>query len=136
MTVESAIRAMLDYRLWIHAALSLASLAPKSDLQPNGPTMIRFLDSSNNDNNSLDIIFFVTSLDFFIALVPTKIGWRGPWCIVTCGWSIIFAGLLWGSVQSSKWVRHTLSTLVGGGNNALAQGFGQLVLEHQRPVEV
>jgi hypothetical protein len=94
MTVKPAIRAMLDYRLWIHAALNLASLAPKSDLQPNGPTMIRFLDSRNNDNNSLDIILFVTSLDFFIALAPTKIGWRGPWCIVACGWSIIFAGLL------------------------------------------
>lgn len=63
----------------------------------------------------------VVILSFLISLASDKTGWRGFWCIVAFGWSIILAGSLWGSVQSSQWVRYALFTLLSGGN-PLAQG--------------
>jgi hypothetical protein len=123
MTMKSTIRALLDYRLWMHAALNVVSLAPKGGLQLYGPTVIRSLGFSKINANLLNSVssFLVIILSFFISLASDKTGWRGFWCIVAFGWSIIFAGSLWGSVQSSQWVRYALFTLLSGGN-ALAQG--------------
>jgi hypothetical protein len=63
----------LDYRLWMHAALILVSPAPKSGLQLYGPTVIRFLDSSNMDVNLLKSSSLITSPSFFVSLASTKL---------------------------------------------------------------
>lgn len=123
MTVKSTIHALLDYRLWMHAALNVVSLAPKGGLQLYGPTVIQSLGFGKINANLLNSVssFLVIILSFSISLASDKTGWRGLWCIVAFGWSIIFAGSLWGSVESSQWVRYALFTLLSGGN-ALAQG--------------
>ncbi|CAG9986486.1 unnamed protein product [Clonostachys byssicola] len=116
--------ALLDYRLWLHMILNVASLAPKGGLQLYGPLVIRSLGFSKTDANLLNAVssVLVIILSWIISIASDRTKLRGPWCIVALLWSVIFAGALFAkTTDPDKWLRYALFTLLSGGN-ALTQG--------------
>ncbi|CAH0040345.1 unnamed protein product [Clonostachys rhizophaga] len=116
--------ALLDYRLWLHMILNVASLAPKGGLQLYGPLVIRSLGFSKTDANLLNAVssVVVIVLSWIISIASDRTKLRGPWCIVALMWSVIFAGALFAkTTDPDKWLRYALFTLLSGGN-ALTQG--------------
>ncbi|TDZ39372.1 putative transporter [Colletotrichum spinosum] len=105
ITLKSLLKALTDYRLWVHILLNIVALSPKGGLQLYGPNIIKSLGFSRTNANLLN---------------ATRR--RGPWSIVAFAWSIVFAGVLYGlPAGSDKWARYAIFTLLSGGN-ALAQG--------------
>ena len=124
ITLTTFREAIVDYRLWLHMLLNVVSLAPKGGLQLYGPTIIRNLGFSKTNANQLNAVssVLVIILSGLISFASDKTRWRGPFCIVAFSWSLIFAGTLHGlPVNSDKWSRYAVFTLLSGGN-ALAQG--------------
>jgi hypothetical protein len=115
--------ALLDYRLWLHMIINVASLASKGGLQLYGPFVIRSPGFSKINANLLNAVssMLVVVLSWVISFALDRTRLRGPWCIVAFLWSIAFAGALFGQTTSPKWTRYAIFTLLSGGN-ALAQG--------------
>lgn len=116
--------ALLDYRLWLHMILNVASLAPKGGLQLYGPLVIRSLGFSKTDANLLNAVssVLVIVLSWIISIASDRTKLRGPWCIVALMWSVVFAGALFAkTTDPDKWLRYALFTLLSAGN-ALTQG--------------
>ncbi|KAL4884094.1 major facilitator superfamily domain-containing protein [Aspergillus karnatakaensis] len=144
ITLPALLAALTDYRLWLHMALNVISLAPKGGLQLYGPTVIKNLGFSKINANLLNAVssVLVIIFSFAISFASDKTKLRGPWCIAAFVYSIAFAAALFAlppaSVPASgsgsaggggggsnggsdKWTRYAIFTLLGAGN-ALAQG--------------
>ncbi|KAI9150701.1 putative transporter [Paramyrothecium foliicola] len=124
ITLKAFYEAILDYRLWLHMLLNIVSLAPKGGLLLYGPTIIRNIGFSRTSANLLNVVssVLVIVLSWLISFASDRTRWRGPWYIVSFAWSIIFAGVLYSlPVDSNKWTRYAIFTLLSDGN-ALAQG--------------
>lgn len=122
------LRAMSNYRIWVHTILNLLALTPKGGLQLYGPTIIKQLGFSTVNANLLNAVssFIVIFLSYLIAFCSDKTKLRGPWCIVAFTWSIAFAGALYGlPIGTEKWTRYAIFTLLSGGN-ALVQGLNDV----------
>lgn len=116
--------AVCDYHLWLHGILNILALAPKGGLQLYGPSIIKSLGFNKTKANLLNSVssYLVVVLSFLISFASDKTGQRGLFCIVSFVWAIVFGGALLGiGVDSDKWLRYAIFTLLGSGN-ALAQG--------------
>ncbi|EAT89632.2 hypothetical protein SNOG_02901 [Parastagonospora nodorum SN15] len=116
--------ALLDFRLWLHMIINMASLAPKGGLQLYGPSVIKGLGFSKTRANALNSIssYLVVVFSFAISYASDKTHQRGLWCIVAFAWSIAFSGALYGlPLNANRWTRFWIFTFLGSGN-ALAQG--------------
>lgn len=115
--------AICDVRLWLHGLLNIICLSPKGGLQLYAPSIIKSLGFGKTRANLLNSVssYLVVIFSFLISFGSDKTGLRGPFCIVAYIWSITFAGALLGiGVNSDKWLRYAIFTLLGSGN-ALAQ---------------
>ncbi|KAH6001583.1 hypothetical protein HBI83_211270 [Parastagonospora nodorum] len=115
--------ALLDFRLWLHMFINMASLAPRGGLQLYGPSVIKGLGFSKTRANALNSISSYLVVNYIIyqnhPYSPHK---RGLWCIVAFAWSIAFSGALYGlPLNANRWTRFWIFTFLGSGN-ALAQG--------------
>ncbi|KAL3470741.1 major facilitator superfamily domain-containing protein [Aspergillus californicus] len=116
--------AISDIRIWLHGLQNILSLSPKGGLQLYGPSIIKSLGFTKTKANLLNSVssYPVIIFSFIISFCSDKTGLRGPYCIVAYVWSIAFAGALLAiGINSDKWLRYTIFTLLGSGN-ALAQG--------------
>lgn len=115
--------AISDIRIWLHGLLNILALSPKGGLQLYGPSIIKSLGFSTTRANLLNSVssYLVVVLSFLISFCSDKTGLRGLFCIFSFIWSIAFGGALLGiGIDSEKWVRYAIFTLLSGGN-ALAQ---------------
>lgn len=87
-------------------------------------SIIQSLGFSRTNANLLNAVssVLVILLSWLISFASDKTRWRGPWCVLAFSWSMIFAGVLYGlPLESDRWARYAIFTLLSGGN-ALGQG--------------
>ncbi|KAH8886296.1 alternative sulfate transporter [Thozetella sp. PMI_491] len=107
-----------DWNLWGHFAINLLGLAPKGGLQLFSPSVIKALGFSTTNANALSSVssYGVCVLSFLVSWASDAQKLRGPWCIACCAWSMIFAGVMYGTPNSTSWTRFALFTLLNSGN--------------------
>ncbi|KXJ93639.1 alternative sulfate transporter [Microdochium bolleyi] len=113
------LQTLADYRLWCHVAINLLGLVPKGGLALYSPTIIKSLGFSTTEANALSSIsnYGVCILSFAVSWASDATGVRGPWCVLTCVFPMVFAGALYGlPLSTGAWTRFAVFTLLASGN--------------------
>jgi hypothetical protein len=115
------IQILLDWRLWGHFAVNVIMICPKGGLQVYAPTIIQNLGFETVKANALTSVgnYGVCIVSIFASWVSDKTALRGPVCIATCAFSLLFSGLQYGYVKSNdQWLKYAIFTLLYSGNTA------------------
>lgn len=118
------IKALLTWRLWVHFAINVLSLAPKGALQVFGPKIIKSLGFNTYKANALNSVssFACCILTFLICWAADKTSQKGLLCVVANGWSIVFAAVITTMTLgvTPQWTMYAIFILLASGN-ALSQ---------------
>lgn len=112
---------LLDYRIWGHFAINVITIAPKGGLAVYAPTIIKNLGFSTVNASALTSVgnWGVCIVSVLASWVSDKTGLRGPVCIATNAFALLFAGLQYAFVKSNdKWLKFAIFTLLYSGNTA------------------
>ena len=103
MTPKLFFKALTDYKLWMHCFLNLLSLCPAGGINVYGPSVIKAFGFSTTHANLLSSVpyFMLIVLAFFIGSMSDLTHLRGPWCLVTYAWAIIWGGVQYGLPQTT-----------------------------------
>lgn len=119
MSIKDILKTLVDYRLWIHCIINLLGLVPKGGLGLYSPSIIKALGFDTTKANALASVsnFGVCFLSFLISWFSDLTKLRGPWCIVACGFPLIFSGVLYGlPTGANQWARYAIWTILNSGN--------------------
>ncbi|KAH8890450.1 MFS general substrate transporter [Thozetella sp. PMI_491] len=118
-TFKNVLRSFVNYRLWLHVAVTMLTAAAMHGLISYTPLMIKSFGFSRVESNALASVGYFGNVIFTLglAVIGERTGGRGPVVVVAVTWSVItYSCLNIIPTLTQKWTQFAILTLtnVGG----------------------